>query len=286
MPMLSILRDRKLGRLLPKVRYPYAQPYVKLSQRADETQGKSIYEMDPSIYDQYICIDMEKRNFDQVLSSIAKHTAKKNEGIKILDLCCGTGIFPRYWLADYRVPVTYVGVDINLSFLEFAARNMQSRHDFKFICEDAAKVRADKKFGKFDVVIATSAYHHIKDEEKVNFLKNLKGHLRRGGIGVIYEKFVASFHDPAEAAKSGSDFYSQRIADIMKEQKISETQLFALHNELYLTSVRKDEYKVPYARFALDMEKAGLKIVNEIKLWPNDERFNDPKIGDFVIEFR
>ena len=240
----------------------------------------NLYEMSPFIYDEYMVTEMEKRNFDAVLDSIKRH--RKPQGFtSVLDMCCGTGLFRKGWLSELE-NIVYAGVDINQSFIRYAKLRTPDMLDH-YVHGDAASVDLRKEF---DFVIGTSAYHHIKDEEKVKFLENMKKHLKKDGKAVIYEKFIHPFTNRIEAARSGITFYTERIYDMMQKENLSETQLFALYNELYLTSVRKDEYKVPYAHFRKDLKKTGFKIIEEKKLWPEDNRFKDQKVGDFVLVLR
>ena len=70
---------------------------------------------------------------------------------------------------------------------------------------------------------------------------------------------------------------------MLQKEKLSHVQSFALHNEMYLTSVREEEYKVPFSRFKEDLEATGLRIKEIVKLWPQDDRFKNPDVGDFVV---
>jgi len=225
----------------------------------------------PSTYDSYITTNIERRNFDEVVRQIAKHQSNPS----ILDLCCGTGIFAREWLSRLN-SVRYVGVDIDEDFIVHA----KSFGSGEFLQGDAVDFRLEDRF---DVVMGTSAYHHIEDERKKAFLENMKRHLREEGSIIIYEKFVAPFFSSVEAVKSGARFYLERIEDIAREQDLNEERLYSLLTELYLTSSRQFEYKVPFERFAEDVGKTGLKIIDEVKLWPLDDRFRNPNVGDFVV---
>ena len=249
------------------------------STRKQSEQKISLYEMPPEIYDEYMSTQMEERNFEEVFRRVRKAAGEKT---RILDLCCGTGIFLRKWLSRLE-NVSYVGVDINRPFLEFAIKNSKGMKNCRFVKGDAVEVRLNEEF---DRVLATSAYHHIPDEKKVDFLRNVARHLKRSGVGVIYEKLVAPFNDAVSRVISGTSFYFERILNVMREQELSEMQLFALFNELYLTSVRKEEYKVTFERLMNELQEAGLVVLDEVKLWPADDRFQNPKVGDFAVTFR
>jgi len=237
----------------------------------------NLYEMDPQIYDEYIDTEIEKMNFNKVFELIKKITNKKDT-IEILDFCCGTGILPRKWLTKLN-NIKYVGVDINSNFIKFAREKLKDNR-FSFVVEDSVSFKAGKKF---DIVLATSSYHHIKDDKKRDFLKNIFTHLKDNGVLIVYEKIISSFSDKIEAVDSGSKFYLERIKYMMKTEKLSENQLFALFNEQYLTAIRKDEYKVDFQHFKDDVESSGMKIKEHIKLWPKENLFHNDKVGDFVF---
>jgi len=233
--------------------------------------------MDPQIYDDYISTEIEKINFNKVFELIKK-IADKKESVEILDFCCGTGILPRKWLTKLN-NVKYLGVDINKNFTKFAQDKLKDER-FSFVHGDSVSFKTDKKF---DIVLATSSYHHIEDDKKRDFLKNISSHLKEDGVLIVYEKIVESFSDKIEAIDRGTKFYLERIKYMMNTEKLSENQLFALFNEQYLTAIRHEEYKVDFQHFKDDVENSGMKIKEHIKLWPKEDLFHNDKVGDFVF---
>ena len=157
---------------------------------------------------------------------------------------------------------------------------MAGKSNYKFIHEDAVKVKINDKF---DIIVATSSYHHIKDQEKRIYLKNIQNHLSKDGTLIIYEKLVTKFEDSIGAVDSASKLYAERTKYMLKTEKLTEKQIFALFNEMYLSAIRKGEYKVSYKYLSEDLMATGFKIVKEVKLWPKEDLFNDPKMGDFVF---
>ncbi|MEK6961382.1 MAG: class I SAM-dependent methyltransferase [Nanoarchaeota archaeon] len=237
----------------------------------------NLYEMDPQIYDEYISTRIETTNFNRVFDSVKRICDEKGP-VKMLDLCCGTGNLPRKWLVKLK-HIKYTGVDLNPNFIRFAKEKLKDDR-FNFVVHDAVSFKAGKKF---DIVLATSSYHHIKDDKKRDFLKNISDHLKDGGVLIVYEKMVGSFSDKIQAVDSGTKFYLERIKYMMKTEKLSENQLFALFNEQYLTAIRHEEYKVDLLRFKRDVEASGMKIKEHFKLWPKEDLFHDDKIGDFIF---
>jgi len=239
-------------------------------------KNQSLYGMPAQVYFNYMDTKIERRNFEQVSKEIE---AVMTGETTILDLCCGTGNLAKYWFSRLE-NVSYIGVDINRTFLKFAKKMVSGRKNFQFVLADVTKISFPKKF---DFVVGTSAYHHIKDERKQLFLRNAFKQVKEDGFLVIYEKLLPKFKNSAEAEHAGTIFYKERIADIRKEQRMNRMQEFALYNELYLTAVRKEEFKVPYKRLIRDLKATGFRLAKKTKLWPENGKFKDKKVGDWVI---
>jgi len=246
----------------------------------------NIYKNDPQVYSEYIDTLVEQRNFRCVAEKISKYNGI-TDAISLLDLCCGPFTIKPYLIEmqNKHYPsleyLEYTGVDINKDFIKYAKRNSNSyRLRATFIHADASKITLPHKY---NTIIATSAYHHIEDQRKPQFIDNIIRHSTNDGVIIIYEKFISKHSTSPEAIKSGMIFYAERILDILKEQDINPNQAFGLANEMYLTAVRDQEYKITYEEFVDFISKKGLKIIEEEKLWPKKDRFDDSYIGDFVL---
>lgn len=239
--------------------------------------------MEPWVYDEYMSTIIEEDNFEAAYGMLER-AIKPDSQISILDLCCGTGLFPRKWLPRLDDSFTYTGVDINVSYLKFARQELTDEAKYRFVRGDAGTIRLNQEF---DLVLALSAYHHFPDQRKQAFLQNMKTHLKDDGLGIIYEKLVGGFRNEEEAITAGIEFYAKRIKDIAAEEELSEVQKFALFNEMYLTAVRKEEYKVFHAWLMADLKTAGLEVVDKEKVWPKKGEFlRYTDSGDHVISVR
>lgn len=244
----------------------------------------NLYNTNPAFYDEHKSTELETRNFDEVFNQIQKASDKKDI-THILDLCCGTGFFARKWLSKTRRgEINYVGIDINSDFIKYA--NEQDKPTSLYRYYLVGNPVTTKFKHQHDIVMGTSAYHHIQDEKKVAFLNNMKRNMTPEGTGIIYEKFIAQSGDLFLETMSGMRFYEKRILYMKQHEKLSENQLSALYNELYLTAERIDDYKVSYKRFTEDMQEAGLKIIDKIKIWPKEKGLANKRVGDFVIVFK
>ncbi|MBU1202032.1 MAG: class I SAM-dependent methyltransferase [Nanoarchaeota archaeon] len=245
-----------------------------------------IYKNHASVYSDYIDTKIEQRNFRLIVNKIDEYNGV-TDVIDILDLCCGPFTIKPYIieLMNKHFPsleyLSYTGVDINKKFIKYARSNSK-HHKLRtnFVLADAAKVTLPQQY---DTIVATSAYHHISDDRKELFIDNVVRHLTDYGVFLVYEKFIGEHSTELESIKTGMQFYSERILDILKEQELNPNQAFGLANEMYLTAVRDQEYKVTRKEFVDLVSKKGLKMVEEMKLWPEDDRFRNPEIGDFVM---
>ena len=123
----------------------------------------------PRTYDSYITTNIERRNFDEVVKQINQ----RQRNPSVLDLCCGTGIFAREWLSRAGEVRRYMGIDISPDFIDYA----KGFGFGEFSHEDAVDCRLEERF---DIVMGTSAYHHIEDERKRAFLENMRRSLVTG----------------------------------------------------------------------------------------------------------
>lgn len=238
----------------------------------------SIYHLDPSNYDLVMGHELETEIFDRVVEKVKKASHAEG-GVEVLDFCCGTGIVAEK-LKEHNIK-RFVGVDINRPFLESAKGKLTGKAHFEFVEGDAVDYRGDK----FDIVVLSSAYHHIADEDKVRFLKNAKSHLKKNGFMVIYEKLIPKYSNREEWEKANVVLYEKR--DAYLGGKLTKRQRELLQNFCDLSAAAEEEYKVDYRHFMEDLKQAGIRVDSTEKVWPLDEKtFNDPNVGDFIFIYR
>lgn len=239
-----------------------------------------IYKNPASTYLEYIDTEIERRNFRCVRDMIIKSGKEK---LNIVDLCCGPFPFV-YYLNEILITgksIKYVGVDINEAFIQEAKKKAnffqqynlpKERFDIQFIQGDVLETRVEKQA---NIVLSTSSFHHIENKER--YVQLVKSILSPEGQWVIYEKFVRK----GNSIRAGMEFYAARILDILKEQKLTSEQAFGLANEMYLTAIRDQEYKISLSEF-YKLTK-DFTVSEKVKLWPKNKTFDDSDIGDYVM---
>jgi SAM-dependent methyltransferase len=184
------------------------------------------------------------------------------------------------------------GVDIDENYLKFARQKYWERvtgmgadwygTKLNFVNHDAVDYT---HLSLVDVIIASSAYHHIEDERKLEFLRKVQVQLKDDGLAVFCENLIGNYHNLTERAIAVTDFYAERIKE-MARLGISDRRLGLVCRVLQYELDREYEWKHSYREFTDNLQKAGLKVVNEAKVWPTEDLFRDPKVGDFVFEVK
>jgi 2-polyprenyl-3-methyl-5-hydroxy-6-metoxy-1,4-benzoquinol methylase len=107
-------------------------------------------------------------------STIGASVTPKQEGLRILDIGCGTGFVAEQFL-DAGVPIkTFVCQDVSSEMLDQAQKTIGFQPGFEYITD------LDEAQGPFDIITASSVFHHIPDVKKMaNRIDSL---LIKGGL--------------------------------------------------------------------------------------------------------
>lgn len=123
----------------------------------------------------YNLFTLFKDNFDLFREKILKNIELKKEE-KVLDFGCGTGSF--CVLFDKK---NYVGFDIDKKRVAYARKKYPG---YNFFVMDANNLRFNEKFDK---VLVVGVFHHLKDNEVLNALKQLKELVKVNGFILAIE---------------------------------------------------------------------------------------------------
>lgn len=185
----------------------------------------------------------------------------------IVDFCGGTGL--HLHKLDARINIRRGRViDINREFLEIAACRRFRNCTLETQCQDI--VQADIEDGAFDLVFATFAYHHVPDHEKVIFLEKACRALHDLGRLVVTEIYLPD--------RDTTLRYYQKVLDEIPGGHANEPLRTFLTQTAESTEF---EYKVAKSFADAQFSEAGLRVLDEQKIWPQDDTFSSD-IGTFV----
>ena len=196
--------------------------------------------------------------------------------VSVLDMCCGPGTFVNYLGLVYP-NITVTGIDVNEAFIEYASQRFGD-YGWEFIKADAKDFDLKKSF---DFVTAASAYHHVEDEFKVDFLLNARRHLLTGGKVILCEQFLPYYSNENTRAYAINEYYGLLRKYCSKGDRTKEA-IQAIDETHQLELSGHEEHKVHHAAFELHAHAAGFEIELDIPVWQPRE-FIEDKAGSFVI---
>ncbi len=194
--------------------------------------------------------------------------------MKLLDVCSGPGNFInhlQYIYSDLEVTC----VDLNNHFIEEGQKIFKK---WKFICGDVSKIDLKQKF---DVVTASSAFHHIPDEYKKDFWNNINLHLEDNGFVLVCENFLPKYSNYVERQASIEKYYTELKQFYIEGN--STKKAFELIDEVYqLEKNGVEEHKVSFEIFINQIDTAGFLLFQDIIVWQPDSLKKD-NAGSHVI---
>jgi len=171
------------------------------------TVGNLIY--DPHIYDGL------NTNLDDL--AFYKKWLPKNQEVKILELCCGTG---RLTLPLANAGYQITGVDITQSMLNQALKKAKEKKlTIEFILGDMRTLELNEKFDC--IFIPFNSIHHLyQNEDLFKTFEVVKKHLKPNGI-FLFDCYNPNIHYICEAEKELQNI-AKYITDDGREVEIKQ----------------------------------------------------------------
>jgi 2-polyprenyl-3-methyl-5-hydroxy-6-metoxy-1,4-benzoquinol methylase len=116
---------------------------------------------------------------DQTMAAMTAQYIRPHPGERILDVGCGYGD-----LAQHLTDVTYVGIDVNERYIDFARRNNDT--GVEFVVGDVTEL-SESKYGRFDCAVLIGVLHHLSDSDATSTLEAISKMLNPGGRFVAAE---------------------------------------------------------------------------------------------------
>lgn len=124
---------------------------------------------------------------------------RENESSNVLDIGFGTGILTTQL---YNAGCNIIGIDFSINMIDIAKQKMPNATLIKY---DFSKGLPDEiRNYNFDYIISTYAIHHLKDNEKIIFIKSISNLLNERGKILIGD---ISFETRNELEKSKEKYY-------------------------------------------------------------------------------
>lgn len=157
-------------------------------------------------YDKCVNISFDENTYPfagykKVLGDIYE-TIMKVPNAKVLDIGFGTATLTTKL---YEAGCEIYGQDFSSNMIEIALKKMPNASLYKY--DFTIGLAPELKNQKFDFIVATYSLHHIKDNQKATFLKNLQNLLNENGMILIGDvAFETRAHLEQCKKESGDDW--------------------------------------------------------------------------------
>jgi SAM-dependent methyltransferase len=211
----------------------------------------------------------------------ARRELDTRPGSSIIDLCCGTGMSLLGAVSHPNVNVA-IGVEIIPDLVRFAKARYNMFSNVHFVCADAARRIFPPAY--FDLVIASSAYHHFEDSAKREFLSVCKTLLKQDGRLLLAENVLPPYSNHDQE-------YDRSVRHLYGGVTHLATQHFPnlpnairrmLEEDVALSIRREHEFKVDRRQLLDDLSWSGLVVENEIVAW-NLDPMSSPGVAGNVL---
>lgn len=194
------------------------------------------------------------------LGSPSEKKEKSNPG-EVLDVCSGPGNFVHH-LQIFSTNISPTCVDHNRDFITAGKRLFP---DWEWIEGDVILMNLRRKF---PIITASSAYHHIPDQDKRVFLENMRQHITDDGFVLVCENFLPSYSTSRERMESIHQYYNQLIDSYERGNATSES-IEAIREVFELEKSGTEEHKVSFEIFCQDIRDL-FTVFQDIVVWQTE----------------
>lgn len=153
--------------------------------------------------------------YKEVLNTVY-NIVRSGKGKKILDVGFGTGVLSNKLYNDSYL---IYGMDFSQKMIDIAEKKMHEavliKHDF------TQGFPGSFRDEKFDFIICTYSIHHLKEESKISFIKELLEHLSSDGKIIIGDVVFETLKDMWSCRKKSGDKWDEEefycVIDSLKQ---------------------------------------------------------------------
>ncbi len=206
--------------------------------------------------------ELSIKNGKKPFGGLGSEHGIKPKSVEIFDVCSGPGNFVNH--LHYVFPnFSATCVDLNKDFIKAGKKFFK---DWKWIVGDVVEINLGRKF---DVVTASSAFHHIPDKNKNNFLINIIKHLKTDGFVLVCENFLPDYSNREERLSAVDKYYFE-LKNYYKKGNATAESVCAIEEVYQLEKNEVEEHKVSFRIFNDQIKKVGLAIFQDVIVWQPD----------------
>lgn len=224
----------------------------------------------------------EKALYTQIAAAARCWYENTHRAAHILDLCSATGLCALK--VSEAIPVASITlVDLDQYALNIGAGYSYGIDAVSVCCADAISFQSGQQY---DLILMNSAYHHIVDEQKEDFLTNARKLMKHDSLILIGEHFLPLYHDGESFRESVVEFYEALVEELNRQHEPRSAVNVIRRSGLYCWE-GEYEYKVSWEVFASHIAAAGLRLVDHHVVWQHGTAGNGiPPVGTIAVVLR
>ncbi len=210
---------------------------------------------------------------EAILARIEEFQKGKKEHLEILELGSGTGLFTA---EVAKLP------GVNVSAVEIDQNCFEVLDDY--VQGNASCIQADAVTylnpGYFDIVVSTFAHDHIHFDAAGEFVNNIRGNLKKGGLYIMGGEILPFYETESERQEALQQYhgYIVETANRQKNFLLAQIEISALQSGVEMVG----DFKRHEQMFEEEMLTNRFELVEKNKIGPSDR--NDVG-GVFVYAF-
>jgi len=243
------------------------KPHLANVTITDETTDVVLYTANPAAY-----IGIQNKRPDYVPAidetvALALKILRRSDYPTLADFCCGTGSNTARIATELGTLKRAVLIDSNAEFLRTAGASHIRVDELRILCADIRKVDLREQL---DVVLSVFAYHHMPDQDKLDYLRQVRSCLRSRGNLVLTEIYSPN-------ADTTKKYYKALLRCIPLGERTAELETFLLQT----AASTKFEFKVSRQCAHQQLKGSGFLLREAQKVWPTDTSLGED-VGTFV----
>jgi ubiquinone/menaquinone biosynthesis C-methylase UbiE len=243
------------------------------------------YAHDPIAYESEEWSRPDEMALFSLLWSTVRRVLDSRPGARLLDVCCGSGMSLLGSLAHPRLAYS-VGIDISHQLLDFARQRFTPFRHIAFVCADATF--SPFAPSTFDIITASSAYHHMKPSQKQQFLLACRQLLKTGGRLILAENILPNYSDDGSSYDSAVVALYSAVTDeaLGHYPSLPDSIRDMIAENVRLSLARQYEFKVDYEGLLQDLSDADFVVEEEHQAWKAEPVKRGSRAGNLLLVAR